>query len=230
MNALICPSPYSLTRVAGGVAGVEEAAYVREHAAGCAVCREELAALAAQGPTESWDRVLGAPGPLPDAAWRAVSEALQLPPVRLRCRIESGRSQNGGEPITSGNWLEVASGEAELVPLGGGATRGASAPNVPVASRLRLGAFEALIRRGPGRLTVALTRNGDPAVAQGIRLTSCAAGPGNITSDAGGQSSAGTGCPDSPAAFAVLTDPDGIAVFSRLAAGDYFLELEGLNP
>lgn len=231
MNVSICPSPYSLTRVAAGSAGPEEANYVREHAVGCLACRQELAGLEAQGPTDAWNQVAGDAGPMPDTLWQAVSEALRLPPVRLRCRIEAGafEAEAAGSSTTAPTaWLDVVSGEAELVPLTGGATRGAPASGVPVAGKLRLGAFEALIRRGPGRLTVVVTRNGEPAPAQTIRLTP--EEPGLSTGREGAVPRAG----DPPAAGRptlqqTRTDSDGIAVFPRLAAGDYLLELEGLN-
>lgn len=234
MTALICPSPYSLTRVAFGQAGQEETAYVREHVAGCFTCREELAALTTQGPPEAFDRTLGAAVPLPEVLWKSVSEALQRPPLLLRCHIEGARGAAGGGAregtSPGGEWLELASGEAELVPLAGGALRGGSpagglhpgglveggaarsgaTPGGGVAGRLRTGAFEALIRRGPGRLTVVLTRNGEPATARRLQLTTSSPEADSRTESA-------------------LTDSDGIAVFPRLAGGTYLLEIEGLN-
>ena len=41
MTALLCPSPYSLTRVAAGAASPEERAYVTDHARSCPTCQAE---------------------------------------------------------------------------------------------------------------------------------------------------------------------------------------------
>lgn len=221
MTALLCPSPYSLTRVAAGAAAPEERAYVTDHARSCPTCQAELESLRRQGPAEAWETRLGEPAPLPEPLWNAVADALRQPPVRLRLTV-AARALAGADEgaaaeasgLTSENWLELLSGAAELIPLTGGATRSAAigaAPGAPLAGRLVAGSQEALVRRGPNRLTVVMTAQGQPAAGRRVRLV-----------------------PAVPAGSSPerieLTDASGVAVFPGLPAGEYHLELEGMEP
>lgn len=227
MNTLACPSPYSLTRVAAGAASPEERAYVTEHARGCAACQAELEALRRQGPAEAYETRLGDAAPLPEPLWNAVAEALRQPPVRLRLTVAARALADADERaaapasgLTSENWLELLSGAAELIPLTAGATRSAGttgAAAVPLAGRLVAGAQEALVRRGPNRLTVVMTAQGQPAPGRRVRLVEAAATPPGSARGAETER-------------IELTDASGVAVFPGLPAGDYLLELEGMEP
>ena len=208
MSPLLCPSPYSLTRVAAGAASPEEQAYVTDHARGCPACLAELEALRQQGPADAFEARLGEATSLPEPLWNAVAEALRPAPVRLRLTVAARLAADAEPAVDSGNWFELVSGTVELTALTAGATRSAAgAPAaMPLAGRLVQGAREALVRRGPNRLTVVMTAQGQPAPGRRVRLL--AAADERLE----------------------LTDATGVAVFPGLPAGEYLLELEGMEP
>jgi hypothetical protein len=89
---------------------------------------------------------------------------------------------------------------------GGATRRRPAAPHrAPLAGRLVAGGQEALVRRGPNRLTA-------QEIAQAARLPRPAVPAGS-----------------SPERIE-LTDASGVAVFPGLPAGEYHLELEGMEP
>jgi hypothetical protein len=221
-----CPAPERLVRAAAGDLSGEESAAVLRHAATCADCRAELAALGRVGPAAAWNEPAGDPAPLPDSLWRGIAASVAPAPLRLRVRMaravhaaRNGVAGAGRRAIdrleesaaAAGSWIELASGQCDLLPIERSALRGplpeaaAESPEAPLAVRLVAGPHEAFIRRNEARLTVIMTAHGDPASGRVVRL-------------------AGAGRDESS-----VTDSTGCVVFRTLGPGDYIVELEGME-
>ncbi len=221
MKSSRCPDADRIVRAGHGDLTADEMRAVDHHIAGCAECREEVAALKSAGPVEAWGPARGEAGDMPEALWRAVSAARAAARPAFHVRIGAALREAGqgaldaalglaaGAADASGDlWLGGASASVRIQPLAPAAVRGGSGAGAASPERVRAIAadHDMLFRRGANRLTVLITRGGSPAEGRRLRMRGAA-----------GEHEA-------------VTDSGGTAVFRNLPDGDYSLDVEGVEP